>query len=138
MWIFWMSLRVGKDVRKKLEWLGVTWTRKINNKVNNRGPKAFRVFCYISVGKKVEKVCRLKQLQIISRPCKGTDRSWEMTYFRITDRGKIRTITGLLFCLWLFPITHLPLFTLKGVYVLKYKNYKRIGCNFQLKVSFKC
>lgn len=39
-------------VRGKLELLGVTWTRKVNNKINNRGPNVFRAFCYISVGKK--------------------------------------------------------------------------------------
>lgn len=50
-----------KGVRKKLELLGVTWTRKINDKINNRGPNMFKGFCYISEGKK----SRLKQLQIM-------------------------------------------------------------------------
>jgi hypothetical protein len=45
------TLNVGKAIKRKLELLDVSCTRKINN----GGPEVFKDFCYFLVSKKVEK-----------------------------------------------------------------------------------
>lgn len=41
-----------KCEKKKIELLGVTWTRKINNEINNRGLKCSDVFAIFQLAKK--------------------------------------------------------------------------------------
>lgn len=128
------EFRSWKRYEKKTGIIGCDMDKENNNKINNRSSKMFRGFCYISVGKNVDSNnCRLWS---ISRPCKRTDRSWEIIW--VIDCAKLESYWptflhiafsnncfAFIYCKKVYGFEILPKLHTKGLNVIS--NWKKVG-----------